>query len=518
MKKSFYITIIIFIPSFLFAQSPGSNVFSYPGIHDLYLTFTQQNFWDSLQIYKDEGDITGEYTYMPATINLDGTVMDSVGVRLKGNSSYMTPGIKKSIKLDFNEFVSGQKLDGLKKVNLNNNFNDPTLMRENLFLDVLGNIGVNAPRCVYTRVYINNVYWGLYNMADHVDKVFLKSRYYVDTGNLYKGDKEPWMTCANLSYHPDPMEYRNCYTLETNEDIDDWSDLVNLIDVINNTPPSIYNSSLKDVLNTTSFIDAWAANIVFVNVDSYVETGHNYYIYHNPVNDKFEWISWDVNEAFGLWNVGMPLDQLYNLDIFYMPGNPQFDRPLTYYMLQDSLFRKQYTDKLYELVCNEFKPSKLFPKIDSLYNLIRTDVYADTNKIIGNTFFEENIDNDVEIQGYPGWVPGLKKFVQDRRDTLISQLEAIGYVFSGIDRIGKTTTELHIFPNPAADHVNIGLPGKYISAGNVAIFSSTGELLKSFSYKSGSSIEIDCSGFPAGLFFVKITGEGKSYAGKFIRQ
>ena len=193
--------LILFHVETLFCQVPGSSIFSYEGIHDIRLTFTQLNYWDSLLFYKEEGDPTGIYTYMPATVDFDGQIIDSTGVRLKGNSSYWAPGKKKSIKLKFNEFVSGQKLDGLKKVNLNNNFNDPTLMREKLFLDVLQKSNVHAPRCAYARVYINNVYWGLYTMVDHVDKVFLLSHFNDKSGNLYKGDTKSSTPCADLSYH-----------------------------------------------------------------------------------------------------------------------------------------------------------------------------------------------------------------------------------------------------------------------------------------------------------------------------
>lgn len=518
MKPLIVIFILIFIHiEYSLCQVPGSSIFNYEGIHDIHLTFTQTNFWDSLLIYKEEGDETGVYTYMPATVDFNGQIIDSTGVRLKGNSSYWAPGKKKSIKLKFNKYVSGQKLDGLKKVNLNNNFNDPSLMREKLFLDILQESKVYAPRCVYARVYINDVYWGLYTMVDHVDKVFLLSHFNDKSGNLYKGDSRSSTPCANLAYHADAMEYRNCYTLETNEDLNDWSDLEDLINVINNTPISEFNASLNNVLNINSFINAWATNIVFVNVDSYVETGHNYYTYHNPISDKFEWITWDVNEAFGLWNCCMPLEQLYNLNIFYLPEEAEHTRPLTYFMLQDPLFRKMYTDKVYELVCKSFNPEILFPKIEGLYNLIRDDVYADTNKIISTQNFESNIYEDVLIPEYPGWVPGLESFVQLRHDILMSQLSDLGYSFpcSPNSFSSEKYDNISVYPNPAKYCINIDTK-YYNKSFTIEIFNARGQILEA--KRLNSNIEnIDISNHAKGIYFIRIIFENSVRTVRIIK-
>ena len=54
----------------------------------------------------------------------------------------MHPGDKKSFKIDFNKFISGQNYDGLKKLNFSNGFKDPTCMREKLFFDVCRQVGV----------------------------------------------------------------------------------------------------------------------------------------------------------------------------------------------------------------------------------------------------------------------------------------------------------------------------------------------------------------------------------------
>ena len=116
------------------AQLDGDNIFSLDQVISIELTFPQEEFWGDLQL----NYVADENEYIPAMLTLtdvSGThIMDSVGVRLKGNSSYFHPGVKKSFKIDFNKFIPGQNYDGLKKLNFSNGFKDPTCMREKLSL------------------------------------------------------------------------------------------------------------------------------------------------------------------------------------------------------------------------------------------------------------------------------------------------------------------------------------------------------------------------------------------------
>ena len=111
-----------------------------------------------------------ENEYIPAMLTLtdvSGThIMDSVGVRLKGNSSYFHPGVKKSFKIDFNKFIPGQNYDGLKKLNFSNGFKDPTCMREKLFFDACLDAGVPAPRASFANVTFNGEAWGFYTVVE----------------------------------------------------------------------------------------------------------------------------------------------------------------------------------------------------------------------------------------------------------------------------------------------------------------------------------------------------------------
>ncbi len=161
-------------------------------VHEIYLTFDDADYgttgwYDTLY---DSHANDPDDPYFPAGFSGDGVTIDTVGVRFKGNSSFSANGIKKSFKIDFDEYDEDNDelvFYDLKKLNLNNGFKDPTMLREKLFLDFAGDF-VAAPRAVHTKVYVNGEYYGLYTAVEQVDKTFVQNRFGDDEdGNLFKG-------------------------------------------------------------------------------------------------------------------------------------------------------------------------------------------------------------------------------------------------------------------------------------------------------------------------------------------
>ncbi|RDJ93135.1 hypothetical protein B4Q13_24035, partial [Lacticaseibacillus rhamnosus] len=79
----------------------------------------------------------------------DGRTLPTIGIKFKGNSSFNNSSVKKSMKLDLNNYVAGQDYDGIKKLNLNNGFKDPSFLREKIALDFMNAHGVTSPRCTF---------------------------------------------------------------------------------------------------------------------------------------------------------------------------------------------------------------------------------------------------------------------------------------------------------------------------------------------------------------------------------
>lgn len=493
MKQIYIIAFTLLSFSAAFAQSSGDVFFGVDTVHEIHLDFTEPFFWDSLVFWKEHADLTGENIYRPGVATVDGVLYGSIGVRIKGNSSYSGyPGNKKPFKLKFTEYNSALKIDGLKKLSLNNSFNDPTMLREKLLLDYERKHNIAAPRCTYAKVYLNGTYWGLYTVVEQIDKTFLGDYFPENNGNLYKGDP-----MGKLRWEgPNPSAYYDNHELKTNETLNDWSDLVRFIDIINNTTAPDFQDSLNQVFNTSGFLRNNAVNMLFVSLDSYVGIGHNYYIYHNLQSDKFEWITWDANSCFGVFNNQMTIPQLKELSVLYIKP-PSSDLPLLQNIYANASLKAAFLNYISGFLSTDFTTAYFYPKIDSLADLIRTDLYADTKKMFSNAEFEDNLEYTIVTNGFKQ-IPPLKDFLADRIDAVILELAGLGIVV-GVEDSRKQN--MSIFPNPASKFFRIK-NGETIR--EVTIIDILGKVV--YQSKPGSQlVQVDITGLPrSGIYLISI--------------
>lgn len=498
MKDALIILITILISShLLFAQDDGDYFFNAATVHEIRLTFNQTSFWDSLIDGKEYADATGNNVYIQADATIDGAPYYSIGVRIKGNSSYNAyPGEKKPFKLKFDEFVYDQEIDGLNKLTLNNGLNDPTMLREKLLLDYSRKQGVIAPRAAFARVYLNEEYWGLYSVVEQIDKTFLGDMYVENNGNLFKGDpmaRLQWEGASDTSYY-DNVE------LKTNESINDWSDLVSLINVINNTLPEEFENSLNEVFNTTAFLRNNALNSLFVSLDTYVGMGHNYYIYHNLWTDKFEWITWDANSCFGVFNNGMSISELQELSLFYIK-QPSFNLPLIAKIYNNENLSQQYLNHVANFLTDDFTVDYLYGQIDSLADMIRVDLYADTKKMFSNSEFEDNIEFTTVIHEMKQ-IPALKAFLAERIPSVINQLETHG-ISVQIDELSSGNTDFKLFPNPTNQDITLTFED-YQDEIQIDILDMSGKVVHSHVFINVLDVTLSILG-EKGVYFLHIS-------------
>jgi spore coat protein CotH len=306
----------------IFSQLPGGNLFDKSVVHEIRIEFDEDNFWDILlenynshmnksalpvprppsktltmqeklkliESLVEEDDIP----FLEGKVDIDGTLIDQAGIRLKGYSSFFNDaGIKKSLKIDFNEYNDTISYFGIKKVNLNNGVGDPSFQRDVICYELLRKAGIAVPRTAYAKVFLNDVYWGLYIIVEQIDKTFLKNHFADGNGNLYKAIG--WTT---LEYISDQFEdYSESIELKTNEDTADGSDYVNLVKMINSLSGAQFNDSIQKLFYVDYFLKILAIDIITKNWDSFMQNGRNFYLYHEPVSDLFYWIPWDYNLA-----------------------------------------------------------------------------------------------------------------------------------------------------------------------------------------------------------------------------
>ena len=415
--------ILAAVPAPAALQPADHPLFDGDAVHEIHLTFSQADWWQQLT---DNFENYDDPPYLEADFDWGAEHLASIGVRFKGNSSYWSYyGLKKSFKLDLDEYVAGQELHGLDKLNLNNCFLDPSYVREKAAYELCDALGVAAGRTNFAALYINGDYWGLYLLVEQQDQEFLESRHgAAEDGNLWKG--EPYGSLEYLG--ADESLYHADYELKTNEDVNDWSGLVDLVDALNNTPLAALPDSLHNRVDINSALAMLAIDNYTVNLDSYIGRCANYYFYHRARDGRFYFTKWDMNESFGVFNMyGLSITQLQQLSPWWT--NPLFgeERPLAGQLFQVPAYQDVYLGHMQRLIAGAADPDVLVPRLEELRDLIRPWVETDPNTMFTTAQFEACMTTTVYATGGPPpgrAIPALQNLIEARHSYLTGLIGA----------------------------------------------------------------------------------------------
>ncbi len=280
------------------------------------------------------------------------------------------------MKIDFNEFLDDQEFLGLKKINLNNNYRDPSIMREKLMLDFLGD-HMDIHRANYARVTINGEDWGVYMVVEQVDKTFAEKKWGSnDDGNLYKGE-----FAANLADQGDnPDDYRDNYEKKTNEEADDWTDLIDLCQFLSDTDPGDMDTVLGDWIDLDQHLNLLAGLALFASYDSYIGPAHNFYMYHRAADGLWQHVNWDNNGSFGTFRNGLPSGQ----NVLTTPltwsregQGPNAARPFADAVFENDVLRREFLRTCAKMLRSGFDEASFQARIDEVDAAVRDELATD---------------------------------------------------------------------------------------------------------------------------------------------
>lgn len=426
-------------------------------VHEIKLYFEDEEGWYD-ELYDGHANDPDD-PYFSAKFVYDDIELDPIGINFKGHSSFMGESYKKSFRIDFNYYDSDAEFFGLKKLNLNNGHMDPTMLREKIFWDFASNY-VSTVRCVFTRVYVNDEYFGLYTAIEHIDDEFIESRYgSKEGGNLYRAE-----TAGTLNYLGESESlYSSSYELKTNENENDFSKLISLTNILENTPAENFEEEIEKVLDVEDTLYCMALLNIFASLDSYIGSAHNFYLYENEETGLINYILWDSNEAFGRFTFGLDEGQDVRLiDPFWTPtsssmgvmsasetltdestidglappgGRPPIgpdapgnefsqlgiDRPLFERLMEVESYNHTYLRILAEMIRDGFNVEFMENQIQELADLIRDDIYADPYRVYTNEQFESTLTDGYSNQNN---IFGLESFIEIRSTYLNETLNA----------------------------------------------------------------------------------------------
>ncbi len=424
---------------------------------------------------------------------IDGQRVDSVGLRQKGNNSYAASP-KKSLKLDFNEFVKDGSYDGLKKINLHNSSTDPTFMRENRSLQLMIEMGITAPRTAFAKVYFNDEYRGLYRLVEQIDNTFLDRHFGNHEGNLYKRHDYP--------------ETVDGIVKKNHKKLDDWSDYESFKALLNESNDETFKNNIELYFEVFDYLKILAVDKAVSNSDFYGSSssgGRNYYIYRDSTEggsemSKFHWIPWDYD-----WVMDNAEDKIVL--------NPE-EQPV---LIQRLLSIPEYNQFYLEQFC----------RVNELFNREHLDSIITADSALIHSAVAEDPQSKFGLEGFlqsisMTWLnnTGLREFIANRYEYIRQKLVDLDINCDDtvpVETLGQTNKTLqNVFFNVAQSQINIQASTPIKS---VTLYSALGRQVGFIDNDAGrTELQWNTPQLGAGFYIVEVTTDRESFSQLILMQ
>ncbi|MEE3373194.1 MAG: CotH kinase family protein [Planctomycetota bacterium] len=358
-----------------------------------------------------------DHQYGRADVTIDGETIRGVGLRYKGNGSFLVGHYtgKYSFKVDFNEYREGVSFRGLRKLNLNNEATDPSMMREALSYEIFRAAGVVCSRVNFARVYLTvgggqqREPKGLYTIVEQVDKRFLKDRFGDATGLLLKPS-----TFGVFRYlGEDWSKYEVAYVPKNTPTEAQQQRVIAFAKLLHQGNDGEFEATVEEYLDVDQFLRFLAINVLLSNLDSFLGGTQNYYVYLDTGSNRFQFLPWDMDISFGAFDMEGTPSSRRNLSI----DQPQtHENRLIERVLAIGRHKQNYHEYLRQYLDTLFAQEKLYAQIDHATAILRP-VIGENGKEAGERFEKAIADSPSLFEPH-----ALKFFVTQRRESVREQL------------------------------------------------------------------------------------------------
>ena len=438
MKQKYFHKYLILIFLYIFTSNIycQDNFYDINTVREIRIVFEEDN-WDEIL---DSLFLNGSDRLLGKVI-IDGTELDSVGIRYKGYSSCDPDRPKNPFNIKLDYVIDNQSYSGINKIKLSNVIDDPSFVREVLSYEIIRKY-MPASEANFANVYVNDELQGLYTNVESVNKDFTSKHFSSRQNSFFKGEPEelefPFGKNANLEYchGVDSSDYMPYYKIESEYG---WNDLFELIHILNETPENI-----EQILNVNRTLWMHAINYVLVNIDSYIAYSQNYYLYLDD-NHRFNPIIWDLNMSFGSFRnsdainyFGLSIDQVKELDPLQHINSPH--RPLISNLIQNETYRKMFLAHMLTVLDENFSNEEYKIRGQAMQDLIDIHVQNDFNKFYSYEDFLNNLESEVGGTGGMDVFPGIVDLMEARLEYLLN--------FTGFQSAPNISVVTHLPVNP----------------------------------------------------------------------
>ncbi len=304
------------------------------------------------------------FEYVKGNVTIDGRLIENVGIRKKGFIGSLD-GTRPSLKIKFDEYVDQDPVEGMDRVTLNNNKQDPARYCQYLSYKLFRDSGTPAPRCNFAKVTVNGDYLGIYSHVESMRKPMLAHAFEDGSGALWEGTLTDFM----------PNWYRR---FEKKNKKAKKKHLKKLTKILAEDPLDL--EKLKEVVDVQAFVRFWAMESLIGFWDGYCSNQNNFFVYRNPTDKKFYFIPWGTDSSFSKTT----------------PLPPYRIRPMSVHsksILCNRLYRipeiqELYQETLMQFLDDHWNEDELLAEIQRLEDFLKDEVQEQ------NTGFQERSDRN----------------------------------------------------------------------------------------------------------------------------
>jgi spore coat protein H len=368
-----------------------------------------------------------KFEYVHADLEFGTNKFKNIGVRYKGNGTFLSSreGLKRSLKIDLNQFIKGQTFAGMSQLNLHNSVRDPSGMNEAIAYRLFRDGGVPAPRTAYAKVYVTvpgkyeRKYFGLYDLIEDIGSAFAHDRFGAKKGALFK----PVTPSLFSVLGDDWKNYNQTYDPKGAVSDEQKRRVIEFSKFLSTASDGDFAAKLGDYLDIENFAHYMALTAWLTDLDGILGPGQNFYLYLNPKTQRFSFVPWDQDQPFGQFPRGTQ-EERENLSIKKpWTGENRFLERV--YKVES--FQTVYRARLAEFSKSILEPERLRGQVDQLAAVLRDPIKEESAERLAE--FEKAVAGQkLTISMGPGFQGGtevtpLKVFVTARAKSVADQLD-----------------------------------------------------------------------------------------------
>jgi len=387
------------------AQGPAAkDLFDSTKLQEIRLSINSRDLAALRKNYNDN-------TYYTADLTWGTMKVRNVGVRSRGHGS-RNP-YKLGLLVDFGRYTTGQTFLGMTQLVLDNNYQDSSLMREFLAMTMYRHMQQIAPRESFGRLYINNLYEGLYTFVEAVTPGFTQENLGESNGYLFEYHflDPPDLQQAGINltafngedlvnyelYEPlfEPQNHK------TDPKTTIWNPIRELWREANSENDVGWVDRVKERIDLAQFVAHTAIQGYIAENDGMLGYAgmNNFYVYRFAGKDQHRVIPWDEDHAFERGFVAASIFRTGAL------GAPVlFTRAM-----ERPDFYTQFLDMAEACALSADQDNWLAGQITQAYNLIRSAVLEDKNRRL--TFDDTFPDFDTAVAELQDFAARRSSFV-----------------------------------------------------------------------------------------------------------